>query len=228
MSAKAVILRLLGDLALKQAVVTSIEYFGSHFVWIQVQGTREQAASYQPGDKIQLLLPMDEVRTYTPIGWDADGQTSLLVYVRGGSPASQWAEQVRIGDPLRFLGPERSLPLPEGPLSMIGDETSIAVAAAYQLARPESVACAFESDVDLSAVTKKLGLRPAMVLPREVGLGHCVDLAQWARERHHASGARVGLTGGPTLLKTLRGKLREAQVPVKTRAYWAPGKTGLD
>lgn len=208
--------------------MTSVERLGPHFVWIQVQGTREQAAAYEPGDKVQILLPMDEVRTYTPIGWQADGQTSLLVYVRGESPASQWAEQLCVGDPLRFVGPGRSLPLPEGPLSMIGDETSLAVTAAYQLARPDAVQCAFESEVDLTLVLKKLQLRPAMVVARQPGLEHCEALSTWAIERHGESGAAVGLTGGPALLKTVRGQLRDAQVPVKTRAYWAPGKTGMD
>lgn len=126
-SPKGRIFRLLGGAFLHAARVTATRIDGG-FAWIDLASDALRAA--KPGDKVQLLLPGDDVRTYTPV---PDGRnTRLLVHLHGDTPGPRWARSVQVGDVLRFKGPDRSLTLPDGPAVIVGDATSIAVALAYR------------------------------------------------------------------------------------------------
>src|ERR1041384_3563080 len=112
MSTKGRILRFLSGF-LKEGEVIAVQELepAFHLVKLRVAGGR---ADWRPGDKVQVLLPGDDVRTYTPMEWSSDGTTSLLAYLHGDTPASRWARDVAVGQRVHLAGPQRSLIMPEG------------------------------------------------------------------------------------------------------------------
>jgi hypothetical protein len=79
---------------------------------------------------------------------------------------------------------------------------------------------------ELRAAAEAVGLRPTHVAARGDTKG-VVDaiVAAHARAPH----ATVGLTGGSELIVAVRDALRSRGIHnIKTKAYWIPGRTGLD
>ncbi|MEY3212882.1 MAG: hypothetical protein RIT28_3363 [Pseudomonadota bacterium] len=231
-SGKGRFLSFFGGLLLTEATITHNEALGP-YRRLTVRGEGLQTKAFEPGDKLQLLLPGDDVRTYTPITW-ARGETSLLVYLHGETtPAPRWAQAAAPGDVLRFIGPQRSLSLAPGPVVILGDETSVAVAAAYSLARPGQVTAVLSvMDVDAARVAAAaVGLPAPSLLTRPADLSaHHQAIAEAAQAAGAgAPGVSVGLCGGAALIQGVRAALRDRGVSgVKVKAYWAPGKVGLD
>ena len=231
-SGKGRILSFFGGLVLTEATITHNEALGP-YRRLSLRGEGLQAKTFEPGDKLQLLLPGDDVRTYPPITW-ARGETSLLVYLHGETtPAPRWAKSAAPGDILRFVGPQRSLSLPPGHVVIVGDETSIAVAAAYSLARPAQAKAVLSvaDDDAVRAAAVSVGLPSPTLIRRDADTSaHHQAIAAAARAAGAgAAGGSVGLCGGATLIPGVRAALRASGVEgVKVKAYWAPGKVGLD
>jgi NADPH-dependent ferric siderophore reductase len=230
MSTKARLLRLFGSLVLTEAEVLSVSAPADAFRLVELRA--RGAARWQPGDKVQVLLPSDDVRTYTPLHWGADGATTLLVYLdgaaHGDAPGSRWARQLAPQQRLRFVGPQRSLMMPPGELTLIGDETSFGVAAAYAADRPGKVRCVFEVEgaASLDRLLHTLGLGDALIVRREAGAPRGSAVAAALPE---LGGAHIGLTGGAALIQAVRTKLRERGAPAtKIKTYWIEGRAGLD
>ncbi|MFN3199935.1 MAG: siderophore-interacting protein [Bradymonadia bacterium] len=221
-SAKGRILNLLGGLVLSEAELSRVEVLGERFVYLEVRGA--PAKGYTPGAKVQIVFPSRDVRTYTPVGWD-NGRFELLAFDHGGStPATRWLKGLEAGQKIRFVGPSRSLSLPAGPITFIGDETAIAVAAAFKRARPQGFETILEvaPELDVAPALEQLGLSDAQVFRR----GARTDPALLDAV---ASGARVGMAGGGAMIKRVRGELRARGVSdFKVKAYWVEGKSGLD
>lgn len=224
-SAKGRLLKLLGGIALREAGIDEAHDLGRRYRLLHLSGEGVATPGFEPGDKVQVLLPSDDVRTYTPIGWN--GRSSLLVYLHSAvTPGPRWARAAKAGDRLRFIGPQRSLQLPPGKAVLVGDETSIAVAAAY--ARGRSVVAVIEADdVDEArAAAAAVGLGDARIVRREgAGYRALADAALAAGAGD--AGAVIGITGGAALIQGVRALVRE-RATVKVKAYWAPGKVGLD
>lgn len=195
---KGRIFRALGGLLLHEARVTAVHAEGA-FVTLDLDSDALRDAA--PGDKIQVLLPGDVVRTYTPIPGDVP---RLLVYLHGDTPGPRWARAVRAGDVVRFKGPDRSLALPPGERVIVGDETSVAVAQAYRAAALIETPHAVH------------GVR-TFARGDYAGIAAAVPVA-----------AVVGLTGGAPLVQGVRAELRRRGIDAKVKTYWAPGRTGLD
>ncbi|WP_233206469.1 hypothetical protein [Haliangium sp. UPWRP_2] len=221
-SVKGRLVRLLGGGSLRRGTVTMVQDLGG-FRRLVVQC---DVGSFVAGTKVQLLLPSDDMRTYTPIP-DAAG-LSLLGWKHAGGPGARWLSSVQVGEELSFLGPQRSLELDAGPVLLVGDETSVAVAAAFASARPGQVQAviATEAAADVEGAAAAVGLRDIDIVRRgdvsatvaAVGRG----LSRWPA-------ATVALTGESTLIVGVREALRRASVKsVKTKTYWVPGKMGLD
>jgi NADPH-dependent ferric siderophore reductase len=225
MSTKGRLLRLFSGL-LNEATVISVTEPSPAFRLIQLQ-TPAGKLSAQPGDKVQLLLPSDDVRTYTPVEWNADGTARLLVYLHDDTPGPRWARQVTVGQRVHFAGPQRSLTMPSGELTLIGDETSLAVAASYVRSRPGQVRCIFEiaAEVALDGALRELQLTDAIVVRRPAGTPPGAALSS----QLPTTGGAVGLTGGADVIKLTRDALRARGVKeIKTKAYWVEGRVGLD
>lgn len=219
-------MRLLSGLVLTEAEVVAARAVSRafHHLQLRVLGPRRD---WQPGDKVQVLLPDDEVRTFTPLCWEADGSTALLVYAHGAGPASRWAPLVRAGQRLRFFGPSRSLVMPGGAKTLIGDETSLAVAASYARVQPAGVRTWLEvgDSAELAGALEAAGLEQVQVVQRKAGAprGHALLEALPALQ------GPVGITGSGELIQQVRAGLRQRGIlDIKTKAYWVQGRAGLD
>jgi NADPH-dependent ferric siderophore reductase len=222
-SVKGKLLRL-GTAFLRRASVVACTDVGSGFRHITL---RSDAPRPAPGTKLQLLLPSDDVRTYTPVASGAD-ELVLLAWKHAGGPGARWVSTVAVGSELFFAGPQRSLDLPKGPVVIVGDETSVAVAASYAAERAEQVHTILQgsSPDELRTAAESLGLRPTHV----AGRGDTNAVVEAVVAVHaSAPSATVGLTGGSELIVAVRDALRARGIRnIKTKAYWIPGKTGLD
>jgi len=235
-SGKGLIAHALGRLMLHRAMVREVRPLSRGFVGLVLAAEQPRDGGYTPGDKLQVLLPSLDMRTYTPIGWDARGNTELLVVRRDDdTPGATWIRAVVAGDELRFFGPQRSLVAPPGvPVVLFGDETSFAVATALQRAAPQRpLACVFEVDAaaEAEAVLAQLGLANAVVIERAADHGHLAQIdaeldARLAAQREPA----LLMTGNARSIQALQAsrRARGASRPLKTKAYWSAGKRGLD
>ena len=90
-SGKGILLGALGGLVLRDATVRAVRDVAPHFRAVELVGPALRGVDFHPGDKIQVLLPSRDVRTYTPLRWDSEaGATELLVYHHTDSPAGAW------------------------------------------------------------------------------------------------------------------------------------------
>jgi NADPH-dependent ferric siderophore reductase len=233
-SPKGVLASALGRLLLRDATVTRVEEVSPRLRRLTLAGPALRGATWLPGDKVQVLLPSRDMRTYTPLGWNVDaGETELLVYQHGESPGAQWSRTVVAGEPCRFLGPQRSLRAPAGrPLVLFGDETSFAVAKALS-GTGAVVAGVFEVDsrAESDAVFVRLGLGDATAVERRPGDAHLprvVDAVQ--SELSRLPDAALLMTGRAHAIQALRASLKDLgrPRPYATKAYWAADKVGLD
>lgn len=241
-SGKGLFISALGGMVLRQAVVRKVSTVSARFRWLELGDDRLRGVDWIPGDKVQLLLPSLDMRTYTPLGWDKQtGTTELLVYRResGADPAREdpgirWSGAVRPGDPCRFVGPQRSIAVaPETPIVLFGDETSFAVALA--LGRAATAPCGWVFEVnarqEATAVLAELGLRDAVCVERAADDSHLEGIAgELNALLSRRPDARLIMTGRAQAIQALQSRRRAAREarPFKTKAYWSLGKAGLD
>lgn len=223
-SAKGKLIRLLGGMLLSHAKVVSTEAVGPGFRRLELRG---DFAKPNPGDKLQILLPSDDVRSYTPIAGGA-GELVLLGWAEASGPGARWLTEVKVGTDVSFARPQRSLVLPAGPVILVGDETSVAVAASYEAAHPGRVQAVFEgrSSAAVFAAASAVGLKSVRAMARG---DTSATVAAIMVAKSKAPDATIALTGGSELIVAVRAALREQGLrDVKCKAYWIPGKAGLD
>ncbi len=224
-------------LLMKRATVVATEQLADRLRLITFEGPALAGVAWTPGQKIQLAMGSVFVaRTFTPIDWDAStGRTRILGYAHGEGPGSAWVRGVAPGDECDIFGPRASLDVRclAGPLAVFGDETSIGLARALASQdRTRSFSCHFEvEDVESGRqVLAHLGLEAAALSARSQDDAHLEEM-EAALPALVATGASFVLTGKAGTIQRLRGILKQQAVPaarVVAKAYWAPGKTGLD
>ena len=163
------------------------------------------------------------------------GRTRILCYAHGDGPGVAWVRNLKSGGECDIFGPRRSLDVTDvpGPLAILGDETSIGLAhALLHQDRARAVECRFEvEDVEASRrVTAHLDLDDAVLFGRTEGDVHLDEMEATLPALVTADAAFV-LTGRATTIQRLQQNLKRQGVPTRriiTKAYWAPGKTGLD
>jgi NADPH-dependent ferric siderophore reductase len=239
------IARTLQSWFMRPARVAAVETLSPHFRLITLEGTALKDVGWTIGQKLQVAMGTGmTARTYTPIFWDAAaGRTQLLAYVHdlgtgqdaapGAAPGSRWAAGLTAGAGCHVFGPRRSLDLTGagGPVVVFGDETSFALAASLG-AEGEAEGHLFEvTDVAASRlVLARMGLGDARVIGRQAGDAHlAVAVAELARLA--AGRVRFALTGKASSIQRMSRALKARGVPaarIRAKAYWAPGKTGLD
>lgn len=224
-------------LLMRNARVSACEALGSRFRLITLEGEELRHVSWTAGEKIQVSLGSAFTsRTYTPLNWDASaGTAQILVFAHGEGPGSEWARNLQVGDHCYLFGPRRSLdpsPLPAN-LILFGDETSIGLAKALQEARvPRTVRTILEVDSadETGTVIAALKLRNAELIERSTSTkSDAVLRALGIRIRDMDDG--FVLTGKAQSIQALRSDLKAMGIPtsnIMTKAYWAPGKRGLD
>ncbi|MDT2021728.1 siderophore-interacting protein [Methylocella sp. CPCC 101449] len=229
--------RALLRMLMKQATVVASEPLSDRFALITLEGKALQDVTWVPGQKIQIAMGSAFVaRTYTPMDWNTvAGRTRILAFTHGEGPGSAWVRNVRPGDVCDLFGPRSSLDVRQttGPLAVFGDETSIGLAyALLRQDRTRSVMCHFEvgDREGASQLLEKLEIGPAALFERQGNGTHILEM-EAALQAQVDDGATFALTGQAGTIQRLRQGLKRQEVPaarILTKAYWAPGKTGLD
>jgi len=218
--------RALTQWMLREARVARVDTLSPHFRMIDLDGAALRSVAWTPGQKLQVMLGAGLLsRTYTPMLWDAErGATRLLAYTHGDGPGSHWSSTVALGDTVSFFGPRRSLDLAGLAYpTLFGDETSFALAASL------GTAARFIFEVDSTdecrPLLEALGLGTAVLVERQPGDTH-LDAIEAALE-----GDTFILTGKAASIQRLSRTLKARGVAssvIRAKAYWAPGKRGLD
>lgn len=224
-------------LMMKHAIVAACEDLGGGFRLLTLEGAALKGVMWTAGQKVQVAMGSAFVaRTYTPIEWNAAaGRCCILGYLHGDGPGSSWLRALSPGDECDFFGPRASLDVSgtTGPLAVFGDETSVGLAYALTYQDPERpVACQFEVDdvAGCEKVIAQIGLSAATLVARRGGDAHFEEM-EAALTRFASTGATFVLTGKASTVQRLRQRLKQSDVPAErivTKAYWAPGKRGLD
>jgi ferric-chelate reductase (NADPH) len=210
---------------------------GYRVVTLRGGGLRDMA--WAPGQKIQIAVGGGSSRTYTPFRWDpTEGETSILAYLHSDGPGSLWATRARVGQACLVFGPRPSLDL--GGLGdrpwLFGDETSMGLAVALGAAvkPPRSVVCVLEVS-SISAgrdAGRAVGLSDPWFVQRREGDAHLEEVeVQMLRTLDSDPPSGFVLSGKATSIQRIRRLLRSRGVPtsrMRVKAYWAPGKAGLD
>lgn len=223
----------------RRAEVASVEPLGEHFRLLTLTGEDLKDTTWIPGQKVQMALGSWVHRTYTPLVWDrVHGTTQLLGYVHGNGPGSAWIASASANAPCVLLGPRASLDLTAlpRPLAFFGDETSFGAAASLRLTSggTNDVAFFFEvsSVTEALPVLERIGVDDAVVIARSSGERHLDEVqARLLRLFEKRFATQAVLTGKASSIQRVHNALRRAGVSgkqLKTRAYWAPGKAGLD
>lgn len=237
-SVKKIVGDVFGKWLFREVGIDAIEEVAPRFRRLSLVGDSLRGAGFSAGDKVQVLLDAG-FRTYTPFGFDADkGAMSFLVYSHGDTPGSTWGREAKVGDSFRIFGPRGSLPLAswDAPAVIFGDETSFAVARSLREHRggASTIRCVFEvSDVHAAVTTvAALGLQNADLVERQPDDAHASEVATRVRAAlERSGGGKLALTGKAQSIQSLQRELR-ARAPSyagqKAKAYWAPGRRGLD
>jgi ferric-chelate reductase (NADPH) len=222
---------------MRPARVAAVETLSPHFRLAELEGEALRNVAWTAGQKVQVSMGSSlSARTYTPMSWDAgSGRTRMLTFSHGDGPGSRWASGLREGDTCQFFGPRRSLDLSglAAPVVLFGDETSFGLAAALRDSpRGDGAIHVFEaSDVAESRlVLEAIGLGQATLIERIADDAH-LAAAEAEVLRLAASGAHFVLTGKASSIQRVSRALKAVGVVssrVRTKAYWAKGKTGLD
>ncbi len=230
--------RALIRLMMKHARIVASETLGERYRLVTLEGADLEGAEWVAGEFVQVAMGSAfRARAYTPIDWDADaGRMRLLGFVHGGGPGSAWIDSMRPGDECDFFGPRRSLDVRHlsGPLAFFGDETAIGLAYALIYQNPSRrVICHFEVDDTAAAraAVQRLGIAAVCTVhARQPGEGHLGDIED-GLVNGGGEGAHFVLSGKAGTVQQLRQALRQRGIPsarLLAKAYWAPGKAGLD
>jgi ferric-chelate reductase (NADPH) len=226
--ARTLLDQIVSGVRMRSATVTRVDVLSPRFRRIVLAGPALRGASWEPGDKLQLLTPSLRLRTYTPTRWDAErGETELLAFLHGEGPGAQWARAAAVGERVQLFGPRPSLALRRAPGGLVvGDETSVGLAWANG---PGAGAVLEVADVaEVSQVLAAIGLTATLVARSDAGRA---DALTGAVTGALGAGRALVLSGRAQLAAELRARLKSSgALPrvVLTKAYWAPGKTGLD
>jgi NADPH-dependent ferric siderophore reductase len=228
--------RSLMRMLMKQARVVAVEPVSESFRLITLESPEFKGIQWVAGQKVQIAMGSAFVaRTFTPIEWDAvAGRTRILGYAHGHGPGSAWVREVSPGDACDVFGPRASLDVGNARMPVvIGDETSIGLACALggQL-RPATLPCLLEvkAAAPVREVIARLHLDAAELFECTENDTH-LDGIERRLPALAAAGASFVLTGKASSIQRLRRVLKDSGVAasrVRTKAYWAPGKTGLD
>lgn len=223
----------------RSATVSEARTVAENFRLLTLSGPALQGVTWIPGQKVQLMLGGWVQRTYTPLSWDSQGGVArLLAYAHGPFPGSDWSRTLAEGDTCAIFGPRGSLDLNAlgRPAVVFGDETSIGLvhALCHTPARADAVHVVLEvSALDAAQMAlDAIGVAGCQLVQRRADDGHLAEVEQIAAGllQRHSPESWV-LSGKAPSIQRLIGRLRQLDVPrrrIQSKAYWAPGKVGLD
>ena len=223
----------------KQATVSSLRDVADGFRLVALAGDALRGVAWTPGQKVQVLLGGWVQRTYTPLSWDAEaGVLELVAFVHGEGPGAAWARALSLGASCAVFGPRSSLDLQRltRPALLFGDETSFGLAHALRFTQAAAAGVHFVLEVTSTRASSRaleaLDVSGAHLIERSPGDEHLNEVRELASQLVKARSIAAGvLSGKATSIQQLGKHLRQLGLPraqLQTKAYWAPGKTGLD
>lgn len=223
----------------RSASVREVRPIAGDFRLITLAGEALRGAAWVPGQKVQLLLGGWVQRTYTPLAWDAaNGTTQLLAFAHGDAPGSNWTRQAEVAQPCAVFGPRSSLDLNALPRPglIFGDETSFGLAHALRYTPAGTAGVEIVLEVSSLAAARDaldaVGVTGAHLVERRPDDAHLAEVdALIARSSEAQALQGWVLSGKAPSIQTLLQRLRRRGVArgrIQSKAYWAPGKTGLD
>jgi NADPH-dependent ferric siderophore reductase len=226
-----------------QATVVDVHQPADRFRLITLEGEALKNTQWRPGQKIQLRLGGFKARTYTPVLWDrVEGVTQILTYLHyqmvATTPGTIWAGSARVGDRCSLSAPRESLNLPalQRPAFFFGDETSIGLARSLKTTSGGFDGISFvleaSSPVESRKVLDTLNMPTISLVGRTRDDAHLSQVEALMLQTLQAdASSQFVLTGKARSVQRLTQFLKAHQVPpsqIHSRAYWTPGKTGLD
>jgi NADPH-dependent ferric siderophore reductase len=224
------------NLLTKQVTVTETRAMGEKFKLFTLEGPAFQGTRWAAGQKLQIMLDSAFIaRTFTPIEWDTlAGRTRILVYCHGNSSVGDTIRNLKVGDTINVLGPRPSLDIntTTAPLALLGDETSIGLAYAIQHQDPTRELHHFLEVSDYEntrTLLTQLKIERVELFEKQPTEKHLQQLEHRLTSLH--CDTIFLLTGKASSIQKLRRTLKSLGTPnsrMLTKAYWAPGKRGLD
>lgn len=230
--------RTLTRLLMRPAAVSAVFPLSANFRFIDFEGESLTGVEWAAGDKVQIKFPGGLLtRTYTPIQWDKTlGSTRFLGFCHGHGIGSEWVRSVVPGDQRHLMGPRSSLNMSDLGLGalLFGDETSFALAAALQGTEHSGNRHRFIFEVndeeEARSVLNQIGLANALTIERRPDDSHYEALSRTILTACEGSSTYV-LSGKAQSIQLVSRTLKGAGIQtrqLRTKAYWAPGKSGLD
>jgi NADPH-dependent ferric siderophore reductase len=219
--------------------VREVRVLDDHFRLVTLGGEALKGVRWSPGQKLQVALGGWAFRTYTPLSWDeVEGSTQLLLFLHGESPGSDWGRSLQVGEACTLFGPRGSLDLEslERPALLFGDETSFALAHTLRFTARGAAGVRLVLEVNqrqaAEDILEHLGIADAELIERKPGDAHAAEVERIAVEQLQARSLQsCALSGKASSIQRLSKRLRSlglARSAIQTKAYWAPGKVGLD
>jgi ferric-chelate reductase (NADPH) len=219
--------------------VVECELLGGQFRLVRLQGEGFKGIKWIPGQAVQFFLGNLTKRAYTPMDVNADAGSALfLFHLHGSGPGSSWAAALRAGDLCQVMRPKDSLDFTNIYQDTIffGDDTSLAAAQALQGCHRKALGRRSVLEVDSKdaahSVVSRLALDGLTLIQKEKDDAHLDKvLAKLVEHEQAFRSPQWVFTGQALSIQTVRKKLKAKGIEParsKVRAYWSPGKTGMD
>jgi len=226
----------------QRAMVASVRSLSPAFRWISLRSESFRGLVWVPGDKMQIRVQGMAFRTFTPFRQKGvDDVLDLVGHVHGDAPGADWLWHLAPGDACNVMRPRRSLDLGalQQSTTFFGDETTLGLAVALCSNPLGDVDTHFLFEAtdadDTRTAFGALGhaaLRHTDFVERRPGDVHLAEVeerlsSQAVADRHR----QYVLAGKASSIQRLHRALRRAGVKpsqMLVKAYWSPGKVGLD
>ncbi|MBS7563167.1 siderophore-interacting protein [Mucilaginibacter sp. Bleaf8] len=169
-------------------------------------------------------------RDYTPSGWDVDTQTCTIIVDAGhNGPGSRWAQQLKKGDTISYLGTNstRQTPVNTSSVICLGDESSIGhMLAMQQLSKPVSrfSGAVVINDEEGRKLFKEYFNSPLQPIARNDVHGHH-SLMEWLlQQSYNLENTIFYLVGNSTMVSGLRKVLKQQGFnsnQIKAQGFWS-------
>jgi ferric-chelate reductase (NADPH) len=219
--------------------ITHVEAVGENFRLLRMQGAGFQNVKWIPGQTIQIFLGNFVKRAYTPMSLDPNaGSADFLVYLHGKGPGSAWAASAKAGNVYQVMRPKDSIDFTSFTQSALffGDETSLAAAQALSRCQAQAAAARYVFEVNLPAqaegILRKFGIAQASLVQKREDSSHLVEVvSQMAEQAARMQSPQWVFTGQARSIQSVQKGLKQAGLLLsgsKVKAYWSPGKSGMD
>ncbi|MFC0186364.1 NADPH-dependent ferric siderophore reductase, contains FAD-binding and SIP domains [Pseudarcicella hirudinis] len=214
--------------------VSAVEYLSDKLKKVVFKGNLGENP-FTPGQVVKFRISDTEYRHYTPVKYDINqGICEVLFYLHGKGIGSIWAENLKIGDFSKILGPGGFLKYKEESKYhfLWGDETSLGLFKCLKesiLQNQQEYLCLLELEKEHHNWVSLSGLTADVIDKSEEDLQtYLNDFNEkcWKNWQN----ATFYLSGRAGSIQSFRKMLRKKGVKsqnIQTEPYWANGKHGL-